>query len=307
MKETKNGRMTWAIGLLGGSALLLVLAGCDRDRSEPSSVTETRSGQERAKRSDGEPAPPPVQAHPEPAKAVPIDTGSRLNPTAPEASQMKEKTDKTALESKTKAAAGGDLPAFEGELKMNVPGGAPESIDYAMKGDKIRLGLRGTAGTNGKGVDAIIDTDDKKAVVLLNDKKQYVEVDLAKLATKAKNRLENVRVEKVGETDTVAGKTCERWKIIDRDVQVNACVTKGAPYFDLDALEQQGGFRAPNWIHTVIDAGYVPLRVSIVDAKGARLAGARVTDMSTNVEDRQFEVPPGFTKTTPAKAGAPEK
>lgn len=289
--------------------LLLALAGCDRDRSERPSVTETRSGEQRAAPgapARSEPAQPPAQAAPQSTgQGVPIDTGSRLQPTAPETNDAKGKAD-TTTEPKSKTAGKGDLPAFEGELKMNVAGKAPESIDYAMKGDKIRLGLSGTPGKNDKGIDAIIDTDDKKAVLLLNDKKQFVEVDLAKLATKAKKRLENVRVEKIGETDTVAGKTCERWKIVDKDVQVNACVTKGAPYFDLEALEQQGGFRAPAWIHTVVDAGYVPLRVSIVDKKGASMAGARITDMSTNVDEAQFEVPPGFTKTSPSKAAAPK-
>ncbi len=51
-------------------------------------------------------------------------------------------------------------------------------------------GLKPANGKGHRGVDAIIDTSGKKAKVLLNDSKQYVDVDLGKMANKAEARLE---------------------------------------------------------------------------------------------------------------------
>lgn len=296
--DTKTTRRTLALGLAGCSAALLAVTACDREPKDRPSVTETRGA--------SEPATPAAEpAEPRPTPVEPLT--QRTEPAQPEPQkQAQPQGARPGAQPEGQGATPTNLPPFEGELKMNVAGKAPESLEYAMKGDKIRIGLSATPGKNDKGIDAIIDTDDKKALVLLNDRKEYVEVDLAKLATKAKKRVENVRMENTGETDTVSGRTCEKWKILDRDVQVNACVAKGAPYFDLTALEEQAGFKAPAWLHSVVDEGYVPLRVSIVDPKGGtKMAGAQVADMSSKVDDSRFEVPTGYTKTDPGKLGVP--
>lgn len=249
--------------------MVAVLAGC-RERSEPVQKTE-------------ESAPPTGKAEVrsgEPAKA----------PTPPSPTADQQPAPK--------------LPPFEGELEVDVRGKAPESLHYSMKGDKIRLGLGGTPGKAGKrerGIDAIIDTDDQKATILLNERKEYVEVDLARLASKAQRRVEEMDVERTGKTSTVAGKTCEEWKIRDRDVRVSACVYKGAPYFDLEALERQGNFTAPPWVHRIVDAGYVPLRVSIADAAGKQLGSSEITDVSRKVDPTKFEIPKGYKRIEPSK------
>jgi hypothetical protein len=194
-----------------------------------------------------------------------------------------------------------NLPAFEGELKLNASSKAPEQLDYAMKGDKIRIGLKPANAKGDRGVDVIIDTSGKKAKVLLNDTKQYVDVDLGKMVSKAEARLEAIKVEHTGKTSEVAGRSCEEWKIIDRDYHVLACVAKGGPTFDLTALEQQANFKAPAWLHKVVDAGYVPLRISLTDATGNKLAGTDVVETSSKVDDSRFDVPSDFKKTDATK------
>jgi hypothetical protein len=189
-----------------------------------------------------------------------------------------------------------NLPPFEGELKLDVRNRTPESLDYAMKGDKIRLGLSSAPGMKGTGIDAIIDTDDQKATILFKDRKQFVDVDLAKVAEKAKQRLEDVKVERTGKMHDVAGRSCEEWRVEDRDVRVTACVMKGGPYFDLGALEAQGGFKAPAWAHSIVDAGYIPLRVTIGDPSGTTWGTSEITDASRKVDPSQFEIPVGYTK-----------
>lgn len=199
------------------------------------------------------------------------------------------------------ATASGTLPAFEGELKLNASSKAPEQLEYAMKGDKIRIGLKPANAKGDHGFDAIIDTSGKKAKVLLNDSKQYVDVDLGKMATKAEARVEAIKVEHTGKTSEVSGRACEEWKILDKDYHVLACVAKGGPSFDLTALEQQANFKAPGWLHKVVDAGYVPLRVSLTDATGNKLAGTEVVETSTKVDDSRFDVPADFKKTDATK------
>lgn len=194
-----------------------------------------------------------------------------------------------------------NLPPFEGELKLDVRDRTAESLDYAMKGDKIRIGLSSTPGKADKGIDAIVDTDDQKATILFNDKKEFVEVDLAKIAAKTKERLANVQVERTDKKHTVGGRSCEEWLIRDRDVQITACVMKGGPYFDLAALEAQAGFTAPAWTHSIVDAGYVPLRVTIGDPSGKTWASSEIADASRQVDASKFDIPVGYKKIEPAK------
>lgn len=201
---------------------------------------------------------------------------------------------------------GANLPPFEGQIDVKVQGKTPEALEYAMKGDKIRLGIA-PSGKDRKGVDAIIDTDDQKATVLLNDRKQFVEVDLGKLAAKAKQRAENVDVERTGKTSTVNGRSCEEWKIKDKDYTVDACVMKGAPYFDLQAIEEQANFTAPAWVHRVVDEGYVPLKVTVNDTSGKSLGSSQISDASRKVDESQFEVPKGYQKTDASKLAGEKK
>ena len=84
-------------------------------------------------------------------------------------------------------------------------------------------------------------------------------------------------------------------------------MVKGAPYFDLGALEQRAGFEAPGWVHSIVDAGYIPLRVTVSDAAGNKLGGTEVADTSRQVEASRFEVPNGFRKTDASKLLGAEK
>ena len=77
---------------------------------------------------------------------------------------------------------------------------------------------------------------------------------------------------------------------------MTACVVQAGPYFDLTALEEQAGFQAPAWVHRVVDAGYIPLQVSLSDAQGKQLASTQVTDTSRKVPESKSDVPKGYTK-----------
>lgn len=303
-------------------ALAILAAACDRSRSEDRQTsTSPQAPPARQTQQAPQSAPPPVVEHAETDKekvGTTETTGANATPQHQQQQQQGAATNPpastqgtpqaTTQANETAPSLPTNLPPFEGELQMKTQGRAPESLDYAMKGDKIRLGISAAPGNKDKGVDAIIDTTDKKATILFNDKKEFVEVDLGKLAQKAKARLENVDVERTGRTDTVSGRQCEEWQIKDRDYQVNACVAKGAPYFDLDALEQSANFKAPSWVHRVVDEGYIPLRVNVSDASGKSLASSQVTETSRKVEPSRFEVPVGYRKADASKLpGMPKK
>ncbi len=250
----------------------------------------------------------PITATPPPARPTPTlpetpeeragDPGNKASET--------ETTAATA-EKKQPGKMPSNLPPFEGEIKLDVRDRTAESLEYAMKDDKIRIGLSSTPGKADKGIDAIIDTDDQKATILFNEKKEFVEVDLGKVAEKAKERLSNIQVDRTGKMHTVGGRSCEEWNIRDRDVQVTACVMKGAPYFDLDALEAQAGFTAPGWAHSIVDAGYVPLRVRIGDPSGKSWATSEISEASRQVDTSKFDIPTGYKKVEPPNVTAPKK
>jgi hypothetical protein len=280
-----NNQLAGAFGV--GLVLVAAAAGGCRPKTE---VAEEQRRPEEVARVQPPATPTPAPAvQDEPAAEEPVGTAETHGATTPS-------------EGANMPSAPTSLPPFEGELRVDVRDKAPESVEYAMKGDKIRIGLSSTPGRNDKGVDAIIDTSDQKATILLNERKEFIEVDLAAVAAKAKQRIESIGVERTGEISTVAGRECEEWKIKDRDYQVSACVMKGAPYFDLAELERRANFKAPQWVHRIVDAGYVPLKVSFADASGKTLGTSQIADTSRQVEKSKFEIPTGYRKADVSKS-----
>lgn len=208
------------------------------------------------------------------------------------------------------AKAPGAGQPFEGKLAVTIAtaGGNTEHVDYTMKGDKIRLTTTGSGATkpSGQGMDAIIDTDDKKALLLDASKKQFVEVDLDKLGVAKAERKGKVDVVKTGVMGAVAGRSCEEWDLKDAKYDVKACVAKGGPEFDMSALEDMAHATAPAWMNSIVGDGYLPLRVVVSDKSGKQLTRSEITKITAeNVDGSAFEVPRDYKKTSlPAVPGS---
>lgn len=190
----------------------------------------------------------------------------------------------------------GALP-LEGELDVELRGAAVP-VQYAVVGDQVYLRTRppsGSGAARGR-IDIAIDTSRQKATVVLHDRKRFFDVELADMGGRLKERVASASLEHKGDTGTVAGHSCEEWAIRDRDYRISACVAKRDPYIDVSAVERHIGSTAPAWAHRIADAGLVPLRVSIEDAKGAVLFSSRLSPTPRRVESWRLQIPAGYEK-----------
>ncbi len=185
---------------------------------------------------------------------------------------------------------------FEGEITMNITdeGKPPRTITYTVKGKKMRFDVPGR-GAEGDSY-AIFDGDSKKMITVTESKKMAFEMDMnnpgmpgmgvGAAATAAAAAKPNV--EKTGKQDTVAGYSCEMWKITETDgSKSDVCVAKGI------AFPSPGG-RAPAWA-AELGGDFFPLRVVTTDPTGKEKTKMEVTKIDKKtVDDAKLQVPAGY-------------
>jgi hypothetical protein len=216
-------------------------------------------------------------------------------PETPAAAETEKETVPTAAEAEpsTKAAS---KQGFEGRVQMRVAGDKPAEVEYAVKGDRVRVGIRKSPAGTGD-VDAIIDKSDKTVTLMLDDQKKYATIDLDDVIEKARKKAAEVELRKTGQTQNIAGLECEMWELTDQKRKVSACVVHGPAWFDPTALEQFANIELPAWAEHVIRAGYFPLQVTVTDAAGKKSTAFETTRWSEGkVEEGDLEVPEGFEK-----------
>ena len=246
-----------------GAALVLVTGACERNNQ----TSEQQAEQQ-----------PPAAEQPSPAEP----TAAEGQPTA---EQPREQT--------AKAPSQRD---FEGRITVNVTEDQPATVEYIVKGDKVRLERTPGAG-GGEDVDAIIDRSNDKVTVLLTDQKKYFETDLDQLKKQARQMTKEVELVKTDETRTVAGVTCQVWELTDQQRKVSACLVEGPPYLDVATLQDTTNLRLPGWAERVIEEGHFPLSVNVTDAAGKVVYRTEVAKwQKAKVDEDRLRVPEGFTK-----------
>lgn len=221
----------------------------------------------------------------------------------------------------TEATGGGVLSildsAFEGDVTMNVSsssGGAakpPKTLVLGLKMPKLRVDagadLDPTNPMLAQGVAFILDTPAKKGYALINSQKKAVILDF----DKAKGGLKlpgasasparpgaaaepPPKIEKTGVKDTVAGYSCEVWKITSKKGDhVEACLAERLKWIDLTQL----AIESPEFaaIAAVSDFNHLPLRVVTFNAANVEEGRMVVTKVDKKkLDDARFVVPADF-------------
>ena len=186
---------------------------------------------------------------------------------------------------------------FEGEITMQLTdaGKPPNTMVYSVKGSKMRFDLPAHGSAEGPGY-AIMDGDAKKMYTVTESKKMAFEMDMngaganpmAAAAGMNAAAATKPNVEKTGKTDTVAGYSCEVWKVTEANGdKTELCVAKGISFPSM-------GRGAPSWAGA-IGEGFFPLRVVTNDSTGKEKSKMEVTKIEKKTEDEaRFQVPAGY-------------
>ena len=225
---------------------------------------------------------------------------------------------------KQDAGAGGGAPSgggvfsfldssFEGEIAMSVSGkGAtttgPTLMTFGIKSPKIRVDIRGAQGNPmlAQGGGFIVDPPAKKGFLLMPAQKKAMVIDFEK-AKAQRSPLPNKpgqgvpsgalteppKIEKTGKKETVAGYTCETWKVTSSASRADVCVAEGIKWIDLTDL----GMTSPELALAAAasDLNHFPLRVVAYDETNVETVRMEATKIEKKkLDDGRFAVSPGY-------------
>lgn len=163
---------------------------------------------------------------------------------------------------------------FEGVLHMKtsyLETGASNTMDWYLKGDKGRMEI---ARANGQAQVILFDAGTKTMQMGLPGQKSYMQFSLkGERGESLQEALQAQRVERTGQTDKVAGYTCEVWRIVDKEqscVKSDLCVAKGfgkAATFWIDPKEMRRSSQ-PAGVKQLVEEGGFALRSIQFDETG---------------------------------------
>jgi len=163
---------------------------------------------------------------------------------------------------------------FEGVLHMKTSHretGTSSAMDWYLKGDKGRMEI---ARTDGQTQVILFDAGTKTMQMGLPGQKSYMEFSLKSERDESlQDALDAQRIERTGQTDKIAGYTCEVWRVIDKEqsrVKSDLCVAKGfgkAATFWIDPKEIRRSSQ-PAWVKQLVEEGGFGLRSIQFDEAG---------------------------------------
>jgi hypothetical protein len=216
------------------------------------------------------------------------------------------------------ASGGGALSfldtTFEGEVTMTVSGKAgakdgPKSFLVSLKSPRVRADIGADVSPGNPmlagGVALLVDPPAKKGYALLNAQKKAVVLDFDKSKGGFKPPSlggpsgagappeDPPKIEKTGKKETIAGYTCEVWKITSKKDHAEACLAEKLKWIDFtDLAIQSPSFAA---IAAVSDFTHLPLRIVTFDDKNVEEGRMEVSKVDKKkLADTLFAVPADF-------------
>jgi hypothetical protein len=207
-------------------------------------------------------------------------------------------------------AALGPLGDFEGEIGVKTSSSKdkapPTPMNVLVKTGKVRFELPKAEGRPPTRGYMVINSADKKVIMVNDDQKTAMLFDLSKLNAQlgqmgipttpqaAATAQTPPKITRTGHTDTVAGYKCEDYDIATSDgKRARVCVGEtGASWFDTVANAASGNLF---WAKGFLDGRKFPLRVVAFEATGVEEGRIEVTKLEKKpLADTLFVPPPGY-------------
>ena len=165
---------------------------------------------------------------------------------------------------------------LEGEIE--IASGAGETKEYVVKGALIRAGAADSTSKKR----TIADASTLRLFYVDDDKQTFSVV--AMVGTPG-----DVKVDKTGKTDKVAGHDCDVWTLGEGRVTREACVIPGGAFIDPAAHV------AWPWARELAVRGVFPLRVVETDSKGHETSRMTATHLDVHpVDATLFAIPHAY-------------
>ncbi|HEX2099545.1 MAG TPA: DUF4412 domain-containing protein [Candidatus Synoicihabitans sp.] len=187
------------------------------------------------------------------------------------------------------------LFAFEGKVHFETgTAKKPQPLVYSIKGEKARMEF-------GAGAHAVIDGTKQEMYMLMPEQKMYMVVSFADVADVAQNQMDDVQFEATGDTETILGRKCEKYRATEKNgTTTEIWATEGMGKF-IGQLGGSGGLggrnKLPQWQQDLAKKGFFPLRIVTINRRGketSRMEATKIEDVS--LASSLFEIPPGYQR-----------
>lgn len=180
---------------------------------------------------------------------------------------------------------------FEGIIHFEMADLAKQGMGempYMVKGNKGRMEVS----HRGQKSAMLMLPEQSKMVILIEQMNGYIEMDAGQDGDSTEG-IDDADLNNTGETKTIAGRTCEVWKMESKDGTFETCMTKGMGTFMMPQNQMQNQ-KAPAWVQKFSEEGAMPLE--IVEIKnGNRIVQMKATKIEEkSLSDDLFEVPEGY-------------
>ncbi len=192
--------------------------------------------------------------------------------------------------------------SFEGKIVMQISSkdqDKPQTVDYYVKGNKIRFEAKGEEGGAGA---MILDTKNYDALILIPAQEMYMTYNyksaLGGVRDTISNAMEKGAVKMTGETKDINGYKCEKWTFKDEDGTTGeAWMTKGIKNFFFFSNPMGGNDDQPEWQKKLTNEGYFPMMVITKDSDGNIDSKMEVTSIEKkSLSESLFNAPADYKK-----------
>jgi len=198
--------------------------------------------------------------------------------------------------------------AFEGRVNFKMSSGRdqPQEIRYALKSGKIRMEIPGDRGA--MLATMIVDPVKRETIMIMDEQRMYMTMAMPADDEQpgAGKMVDDVKLEKTGETERILGYTAEKYIATHRDTKTEMWLAEGIGAFagpGSSSAATPGGRRgsgapAPQaWERAVAGKGLFPLRVISRDKAGKdtfRMEATRIDKQA--LPDALFAPPADYEK-----------
>lgn len=183
---------------------------------------------------------------------------------------------------------------FEGTIYYEIPEMKKQGMGempYMIKDKNVRMEF-GEGDQKGA---MLFLPEESRMVVIIDAMKGFMSMNLDDVNNMNNQSGEDQMADmsRTGEIKTIAGRSCEVWKITSEGETFEACIAKGLGNFMMPE-NPMGNNNSPAWAEELKNGGFMPLEV--LEVKGdQRTTQMKATKIEEGTLDASlFEVPPGY-------------
>lgn len=183
---------------------------------------------------------------------------------------------------------------FEGVIYYQVPEMAKQGMGempYMIKGGKARMEF-GQGAQKGA---MVLMPEESKIVLIMDAVKGYMSMDYNDDSNAdGSSEFDDATVTKTGETKTIAGRSCEVWKIKSKEDNVEACMAKDLGTF-MVPQNPMSRKNTPAWAQEIMDGKAMPLEVLEINGDGSKTMQMKATRIEEkSLSPDLFKIPDGY-------------